>query len=161
MAQGNRTWTPAETRLIAEYLAARWPGRRTMQRVRVGRLHPDLVVPGISEEEQQSLGVWRRWVDAVIFDPPRILLVEGAIKPDPGDVSQLELYMHLWPTTPEFVEFQDWPVQGLLVYAIDDPIIRRLAGARGFLLEIFSPPWIADYLLKQLPRNRRAPLTVI
>jgi hypothetical protein len=155
----NRTWRPVETRLLAEYLAARWPGHRVQQRVRVGRLHPSLEIPGLSPEEQQALGCWRRWVDAIVWDPPRVILMEAAVKPDPGDVSQLELYLHLFPTTPEFQEWAAAPLVGVLVYAVDDPTIHRLARGRGLLVDVFSPSWIVGYLQSLAPRARRAPLT--
>jgi hypothetical protein len=129
-----------------------------MQRVRVGRIPDELPVQGLSEVEFRLLGVWRRWVDAVVFDPPRVILIEGAVLPDPGDVSQLELYLRLFPQTPEFADFRTAPLEGHLVYGVDDPTIRGLARERGMTVHIFQPSWLGSYLLTRLPGHRRPPL---
>jgi hypothetical protein len=161
MAATNRTWQPAETRLVAEYLAVHYPDKRALQRVRVGRIPSELPQGGLSPEELRMLGVWRRWVDAVVFDGPTVLLIEAAIRPDPGDISQLDLYMRLFPTTPEFSDVRPADLRGGLVYAIDDPPVRSLARDRGYTVAIFRPPWVDDYLRGLFPRHRRASLTEV
>ena len=158
MATTYRTWRPAESRLLAEWLATRWSDRRTITRVRVGKVHPSLVQPDMSEAEIAAAGVWRRWVDAVIIDPPTIRLVEASIAPNPGKVSQLELYVRLWPLTPEYSEYRDWPVVGLLVSAVEDGMVRTLAVERGLMYEVYTPPWVHEYLQSRMPRHRRAVL---
>ena len=157
----RREWSPVETKLVAEFCAVRYPGKRTLQRVRVGQVPSDLEVAGLEDAEIRMLGVWRRWVDALVVDPPVLRVIEASMVPDPGDVSQLELYMHLVPKTPDLEEFVDLTPIGLLVYAIDDPVIHRLAADRGFTVEIYQPPWLAQYLKRIFPRERRAPLSAL
>ena len=157
----RRQWSPVESKLVAEFAALRYPGRRTIQRVRVGRTPAELDLDGLDAAEIRMLGVWRRWVDLLIVDPPYLRVVEAAMIPDPGDVSQLELYLYLLPTTPELEEFVDLKPVGLLVYAVDDPTIRRLARDRGYTVEIYRPVWLAQYLERVFPRERRAPLSQI
>jgi hypothetical protein len=130
-----------------------------LQRVRVGQIPSELDVAGLDDAELRMVGVWRRWVDAVVVDPPLIRVIEAAILPDPGDVSQLELYLHLLPMTPELREFEHLRPAGMLVYALDDPVIRRLAADRNFTVEIYQPVWLAQYLERVFPRERRAPLS--
>lgn len=159
MANGSPGRNPVEARLVSEYLAMRFPGDRTVQRVRVGALHPTLDFPGITDAERRMAGVWRRWVDAVVFRPQGITLIEAAVTPNPGDVSQLELYMHLFPLTPEFTAYRDTPRAGLLVYATMDPVIERLAAARGFRVDYYRPRWVDAYFAQLAARHTRAPLT--
>jgi len=161
MARKNATWTPAEGRLVGEYLAVRFPDARTAQRVRVGSYVHHLDAAQLDPGEARMLGVWRRWVDAVVFLPEYTLLIEAAILPDPGDVAQLDLYRELWPMTPEHADRRDLPVRGQLVYAVDDPPIRVLASRWGFTVDVFRPPWIDDYLGRMFPRKRRPPETNI
>lgn len=158
MPRGNRTWRPIETRLVAEFLAVRFPDARTMQRVRLGTIPGELPADGLEPAELRLLGTWRRWADALVIMPEELVLIEGAVRPDPGDVSQLELYMHLLPLTPELEELRSRPARGLLLYAIDDPVIRRLAADRNFTVEIFRPAWVEEYLSTLYPRKQRAPL---
>lgn len=159
MARKFRQWTGAETRLVSEYLAAHYGDRTTAQRVRVGRIPYELPTEGLSPSEIRALGIWRRWVDAVVWLDREVLLIEAGIRPDLGDVSKLEGYSHLFPMTPEFAEYADWPVRGMLLYAIDDPVIHRLAQPRGFTITIFCPAWVDGYLLESAPHLRRSPLS--
>ena len=161
MASERQAWRPAESRLLAEYLAARWPHDRTITRVRVGERHPGLTQADLTDPERRMLGVWRRWVDAVIVLAAEVILVEAAIRPDPGDISQLDLYMRLWPATPEFADLRGRRARGHLLYAQEDPIIRQLALERGYTVEVWRPAWVDGYMESLSPRARRAPLTVL
>ena len=157
----RRTWSPVETKLVSEFAAVRYPGRRTIQRVRVGQIPGEIDVEGLDDAEIRMLGVWRRWVDLMIVDPPFLRVIEAAMLPNPGDISQLDLYLQLLPATPELMEFVDLEPAGMLVYAIDDPVIRRLAVDRGYTVEIYQPAWLSQYLDRVFPRERRAPLSQI
>ena len=157
----NRTYRPVEARLVSEYLASQWSAYRTVQHVRVGAF----VSPGDDREltpgESRMLGTWRRWIDAIVIRPASTLLIEAAVIPHPGDISMLEAYMRLWPATPEFPEARDRPAAARLVYAVYDQTVEALAMERGILTEVFSPPWVKDYLDTLYPRKRRAPVRPI
>jgi hypothetical protein len=149
----NRGWNPVETRLVAEYVARRWPDALAYQRVRVGPLPESQAGEPVSASELRMLGVWRRWVDAVVVLPGECILIEAAVKPEPGHVAQLELYMDLWPQTTEFAQYLSRPARGLLVFAVDDPGIHALVRRRGYTMDIFCPPWVRAYLLDLYPRQ--------
>lgn len=154
----NRTWRPVETRLVAEYLAWRWPHVKTQQRVRLGRVPHELPREGLSPEEVRMLGVWRRWADAVVLGPRETTIIEAGIIPDPGDASKLEHYMDLFPETPEFADRARLPLRGHLLYAVDDPLLHRLALRHGLTMEVWTPAWVWPYLATRRPGHRRAPL---
>jgi hypothetical protein len=158
VAPTRKTWEPVETRLVAEYLAMVWPDARTRQRVRVGRTPAELPLRGLDESELAALGVWRRWVDAVVELDDRTILIEAAVVPDPGKISQLDLYRYLYPLTPEFYDRRRLPVDGLLLCAVDDPVFRRIAADRGYGVYVYRPPWLDGYFDRLFPRQRRAPL---
>jgi hypothetical protein len=161
MPKGARGWNPIESRLLSEYLAVAYPDAETHQRVRVGALHPTLDLAGLTPEEQRAAGVWRRWADALVLLPAKTIIIETSVKPDPGKVSQLELYLYLFPSTPEYADRRALPVYGELVFAVPDPASQRLAEARGYAFVVYAPPWIDDYLSGLSPRNRRATLSQI
>jgi len=150
-----------ETRLLGEWLSMRYPGRRVMQRVRVGSDHPALEIPGLSPSEQRMVVAWRRWADAIVFDNGTLVVVEATVLPKPGKISQLDLYIRLVPATPELAEYRDWPVRGLLLAAVDDPVMRLLAAERGYTIELYHPPWVDGYLLTLAPRRREGSLTAL
>lgn len=159
MAEQKRQWQPREMRLVSEFLAKHYGKYPTRTRVRVGSVHPKLRPGELSDAEQKMVGVFRRWADAVVFMPDRLVLIEAAIRPSPGDISQLELYEHLLPKTPELAEHKDKPIEKLLLYALEDPVIVSMARERGIRVVYFHPPWIDEYLKVLYPRERRAPLT--
>lgn len=148
----------AEALLVSEYLAQRWPKAETWQRVRVGGYPRNLPTEGLTEAERRMLGVWRRWVDAVTFFDGRVTLIEAGVLADPGDVSQLDLYLRLFPHTQEFQDYIRYPRRGLLVYAISDPVVNELARERGYTVDTFCPPWVVAYLRRRLPHLRTPPL---
>lgn len=150
-----------ETRLLAEWLGARWPHRRVMQRVRVGSDHPDLEIPGLSPSERRMVLAWRRWVDAIVFDEGTLVIVEATVLPKAGKISQLDMYMHLVPATPELADYRKWTLRGVLLSAVDDPVMRRLATDRGYTVELYHPPWVDGYLASLAPRMRAGFLTAL
>ena len=105
------------------------------------------------------LVAWRRWADAIAIYPDRVVIIEGSIRPDPGDPSKLELYRELLPQTPELAEeIRDKPIMLELVASIHDPVVERMCWERGIKYVLFTPPWVSGYLKLLYPRERRAPL---
>lgn len=145
--------------MVSEYLAKNYSEYPTKTRVRVGSIHPDLKPDQLTDAEKRAVGVWRRWADAIVFMPDRLILIEAAIRPQPGDISQLELYEHLLPQTPELAEHKGKPIEKVLLFALEDPVIVEMARARGISVTYFHPSWIDDYLRILYPRERRASLT--
>lgn len=158
MAQRRRQRLQVETRLVGEYLAERYPDARTFQRCRIGPLPPGLPTAGLSEAETRTLWVWRRWVDAIAVVDHRVILIEAGLLPDLGDISKLVGYMRMFRGSPDWQEYRDWPLEGELVWAVDDPVGRRLALDAGLRVVLFHPAWVDEYLATLAARHRRAPL---
>ena len=159
MANSKRNWEPREMRLVAEYLAKHYAKYEAMTRVRLGSVHPDLQPGSLSDAELRAVGVWRRWADAIVIMPDRLVLIEAKIRPNPGDISQLELYEHLLPLTPELAEHKSKRIEKLLLWALPDDAVAAMARERGIRVVMFKPNWVDDYLETLYPRERRAPLS--
>lgn len=145
-----------EEEMLAEYLATRWPQTRVLTRVRLGPVKPEGQDPTLTAEEQKLLGsVWRRWADAVLITDTELIVVEAKLIPDPRDVSQLELYLHLAAVTPELAEVRHLPRRGLLVFGVDDPFTSRLAAGHGLSVEIFRPSNWGAWLRSKRDREKR------
>lgn len=154
-----RKWQPREMRMISEWLAQEYPDWPYQTQVRLGQIQPRLDGQFVSEEERRMLGVWRRWADAIVYMPDRLILIEAAIRPDPGDISKLELYERLIPNTPELQEHSGKVVEKVLLYCLPDELLNTLAREHGIRVVYFRPDWVEDYLKELFPRERRAPHT--
>jgi len=142
----KRNWAPREQRLVSEFVARYYKEYESRTHVHLGATHPRLRGRFAKPEDDRLVGVFRRWADAIVIMPDRIVLIEGKILPQPGVISQLALYEMLLPKTPELAEHKDKPVEKLLICAIEDPLITELARTEGIRVVIFIPRWIKAYL---------------
>jgi len=143
--------------LLHEWLAKNFPNNIVMTRVRLGAPLGELLSEDLTPAERRMFGVWRRWADAIVILQDKILLIEAAIRPNPGKIAQLELYEMLIPQTPELLPWKDLPIEKILLYAIEDPAVTYLARQKGIRAIYYRPPWIDAYLEELYPRERRGP----
>jgi len=151
----KRTWQPREMQMLTEWLTKTQAGKRWMTRVRLGSPKPAVPRPEMSIEERAMIGSWRRWADAIILEKDRVTIVEAAIRPEPGKISQLELYRALLPHTPELEAWKGVPVDLVLLYAIEDPATILLAREKAIKCIEYRPTWLPAYLETLMPRERR------
>lgn len=151
----KRSWQPREMQMLTEWLSKTQKGKRWITRVRLGSPKPAIPRPYMSPEEKAMIGAWRRWADAVILEDDRVTIVEAAIRPNPGKISQLELYRMLFPHTPEFAAWKGVKIDLLLLYAIEDPATVLLARNKGIKAVEYKPWWLPDYMRLLMPRERR------
>lgn len=154
---GERTWTPWEMRMVGEWVSSSFGDARYQTNVRVGRIQPRAPDGTYSEDELAMLGVWRRFVDAIVYLPDRLLLVEAVLRADPGKLAQLQLYERLLPQTLELQPYLHLPVQKVLLYCIQDPALEVLAKEQGVLAIRFVPSFFDEWFNKLRPRHKRAP----
>jgi len=151
----KRAWQPREMQMVTEWLVKTQQGKRWMTRVRLGSLRPSVPHPEMSPEERAMVGVWRRWADAVILSDDGVTIVEAAIRPNPGKISQLELYAMLFPHTDELRAWAGLPLHLILLYAIEDPATILLARQKGIRCIQYKPSWLPSYMEALMPRERR------
>lgn len=150
----KRDWQPREQRLVAEFVARFYPDAESRTHVHLGSMPTRLKGRWSSESDERLVGVFRRWADALVILPDRLLLIEGKILPQPGVISQLKLYGELIPKTPELAQHKHKPIEMVLVCAIEDPLISELARREGITVRIFHPAWVDDYMKILHPRER-------
>ena len=153
----KRSWQPREMQMLAEWLAQTQKGKRWMTRVRLGAPKPSTPRADMTAEERAMIGAWRRWADAIILEEDKVTIVEAAIRPNPGKISQLELYKLLFPQTPELRAWRALKIEMLLLYAIEDPATIFLAREKGIRCVEYKPLWLPEYLRVLMPRERRGP----
>jgi len=151
----KRHWQPREMQMITEWLAKTQRGKRWQTRVRLGSPRPEVPRPDMSPEERAMIGSWRRWADAIILENDKVTIVEAAIRPEPGDISKLQLYARLFPHTPELEAWHGLPIHMVLLYAIEDPATILMAREAKIACIEYKPTWLPSYMEILLPRERR------
>jgi len=151
----KRAWQPREMQMLSEWLVKTQKNKRWMTRVRLGSPRSEIPRPEMSPEERAMIGSWRRWADAIILEDDAVTIVEAAIRPNPGKISQLELYKMLFPHTPEFRAWSGLPIHLILLYAIEDAATVLLARQKEIRCIQYSPPWLPAYMNILMPRERR------
>ena len=156
-----------ETRLLADYLATKFPNYITMTRVPLG---PTMIEEVDGQRRPTTLGAARPWrpeVDAVVImeDPGKIgfmprgprgvfmsapatgvlLLIEAKVDKYVDGVSKLPFYKSLIPHTPELELFRGWEHRMRLVITQDAPWVQIGARIAEVEIDIYAPSWIAEY----------------
>lgn len=156
-----RLHQPREMAMVSEYLAKNNLLSKSSTRVRVGNPHPELMNPEIDAADVGILRAYSRWADAVIFLPNKITIIEAKIKPNLGPLEALEVYSRLFRADPAFKEHHSKPIEKVFLYAIEDPVLTRLAREMGIKPVLFEPKFLANYKTILRGRETRAPLTRI
>ncbi len=142
--------------MISEWLEKTFGEVRYSTNFRLGAIQPKDPDGRYTTEELTMLGVWRRRIDAVVYLPDRLLLVEAVMRAEPGKISVLSLYSRLVPHTPELAEYAHLPYTLILLYCIEDPVLNVIAREQGILPIQFVPSFFDEWFKKRLPRHQRA-----
>lgn len=134
-----------ETRLIGEYVATKFAGRRTATLVALGP-----AVDGLAETLPQTARLrhsrpWRPEVDAVVWMDGVLLLIEAKVADYVSGIAKLPLYKSLIPSTPELSPWWGWEIRMRLVVPRARAWHEAMAANAGVEIDIFEPPWMRDY----------------
>jgi len=160
MTPPNRSYTPWEIMMIGEWVAETFPDVSWATNVRLGPLIPRNRDGQFTPEEMRLLGVWRRRVDALVYLSDRLLVVEAVLRSDPGKLSILEVYARLVPQTPELEPYLHLPIQKVLLYAVEDPVVTQLAREQDILPIHYVPSFFDQWFNKIARRKRQASFTL-
>jgi len=156
MGKSERPYHAWETMMIGEWVAQTFPTARWVTNVRLGTLQPRNDHGQFSQGELELLGVWRRRVDAIVYLPDRLLLVEAVLRSHPGKLSVLKLYEALARQTPELADFQALPIQLVLLYCVEDPVLNELARQQGILCVQYVPTFFDAWFATLRRREQQA-----
>lgn len=107
----------------------------------------------VAPQYARMLSVFNRYADLVGIARGEIQVVEAKMQFDPGAISQVDLYRDLVLTTPLIQQYPNRVVTPIILVAIDDPIVHQKATAAGIRVELFTPPWVNDWLQRRyLPK---------
>jgi hypothetical protein len=103
---------------------------------------------------EAMLRVSNWFADMVGVTPAAIKVIEAKLDPDPGAVGQALFYSRLVMSTPALRAYVTRPIQPVVLFAADDPDVRRMANSLGVAVEVYTPAWYADYLIQRRYRRR-------
>jgi hypothetical protein len=144
MTRKRREARQTELKFVSDFVARYYPGRRVWTNLRIGAPHPSLVTPDMTPEEIRLTIGWKRRCDAVVALDDRLVLIEGMIEADPYHVARLEHYSALLPHTPELEAYKHLPIEKVLVFPIEDPIITAMCRKFGTRAVLHQPPWLSE-----------------
>ena len=147
----------AESRLVSEYLAERYPGAQWFLNLRIGATEQmagvDLTDPGV-------VGLVRnrnRYADAVVVTPTELIVIEGTMWRADAKVGQLQGYLLIVRFTPALQPYLDRPIRGELITGQHDPLAEKIAERAGIRYVHYEPAWIDDFYAIYPDRKRKAP----
>jgi len=153
----KRRSMPAETRLLSEWLAENYFGSEIRYHFRVGSTPRTPGVVLLDEAERNMARVANRWVDAIVVAPPRLIVIEATMYRAVDKVSQLQGYLLLLKSTPEWAQWAGLRVHPLLLTGQHDVVAEHLCKAGGIEYVVWEPPWMDEFLAAYGDRRRRSP----
>lgn len=114
--------------------------------------------PVLTPQIEAMLRNFNRYADMIGVLPLEIQVIEAKMVAEPGAISQLQHYLNLVHYTPLLRQYAGRSVVGVLLWAVDDPIVHQSAAAQGLRVVVYTPAWTQDYLnLKYFRRQRVVP----
>lgn len=119
-----------ESILLVRWLAKFHRTDLQWRRVRLGEV--------ATKEEAKYYKVILRWCDAIFIKDGFVNIVEAKLRPSLGVIGQLQGYKKLFPVTPEFSQYKDWPVRMILLSSYLDLNIAELCRDKDIIYEVWD-----------------------
>ncbi|SRR5216683_3043349 len=148
---GRRPWS---TILLREWAAAKYPGQRLLEQVRLGPTMAKLVGVEVTPALEAALRVNNWYADGLIALEHEVLCIESKMKPNPGAVGQVLFYMRQMIATPDLQALMAIPFVPVVLFAEEDATVSAWARQMGCRVEVYTPAWIGDWLTQVQFRNR-------
>jgi len=148
---GRRPWS---TQLLREWAQVKHPGVTLIEQVRLGPTSARLVGVEVSPALERALRVENWYADGVLVLEHEVQIIEAKIKANPGAVGQVLFYLRLGFATPDLAPHLNRPFVPVVLFAEDDDQVTNFARQLGCRVELYTPPWIQDYLTQVQFRNR-------
>lgn len=130
---------------MSQYLVEKYPDQRHATRVPVGpELSPLSAGLGTTAGLRASRP-WRPEVDAIVYLPGELLIIEAKVHEYLYGLAKLPLYKLLIPETPELQPFWSLPIRMLLLVPRAAPWVQHLVDAMGVEVELYEPDWMTAY----------------
>jgi len=144
---GARRRVPASTRMLHEWAKLTHANDQIFYELKLGPTAQHVIGKLDDPKLVNMLRVTNWYADATIVTENEILVVEAAVAPNPGKISQLEHYRDLVLDTPLLKDYPSRALGMVLLFGFGDSAIVPRAQLRGIRVEIFTPAWLHEYLI--------------
>jgi hypothetical protein len=100
----------------------------------------------LTPQVEAMLRNFNRYADLVGVKAGTIEVVEAKMFPDPGAISQVELYVDLVHATPVLQQYPGRVIQPVILVALSDAVMAQKAAARGIKWVVYTPTWASEYV---------------
>ncbi len=139
-----------EVRLVAEYIKATYPQFRSIMGVPLGKVSETLMAEVGYEKAIRLSRPSRPEVDAVVFLPRYIVVIEAKVWHLVDGAAKLPLYRSLIPFTPELREYQNSEILLELVTPWTNPNLEIMCRDAEIHLHVFKPDWINEVVRRTM-----------
>jgi hypothetical protein len=139
---------------LREWAAIKYPSAHLFEQFRLGPTSAHLSGVKVSPALEALLRVELWYPDGVLPLPNETLVIEAKVKATPGAIGQVKFYLRQAYRTPDFQAWLNRAVVPVVLFAEDDDDVSAFARQEGCRVEIYTPPWIAEYLQQVQYRNR-------
>jgi hypothetical protein len=143
--------------MLREWVSLHGWQQQAIYELRLGPTPQTLIGVTVSPQLEAMLRVALWYADLVVPTPTELLVVEAKVQPKPGAVGEALWYSRLVPTTPELAAYAHLPVVPVVLFGESNEILNAWARTLGVRVELYTPPWIAEYLSTRQFRNRNTP----
>jgi hypothetical protein len=140
--------------LLREWAALRYPGVPLIEQLRLGPTSSSLNGQTVSPAMERMLAVYNWYADGVLVLDDQVLCIEAKLRATPTALSQVEFYLQQMIRTADLQKYMNRPFVPVVLWAVDDQAVSNFARGRGIRVEVYTPPWIEEYLQLVLFKNR-------
>jgi hypothetical protein len=143
---GTRRATQASTRLLHEWSLTQPWDAPPIYELRLGPTPLMGNVGVLTPQVEAMLRNFNRYADMIGITRGEIQVIEAKMFPDPGAISQVELYVNLVHYTPLLQQYSGRIVQPVILVALSDPVMAQVAMSKGIRWVVYTPDWASDYV---------------
>jgi len=144
------------TKMLQEWADARYGVGVGFYELRLGPT--SRAAPGIqlTPALEAALRVTNWYADLIVPTATTLDVIEAKLEPNPSAVGQVLWYSHLVPSTPDLAAYSRLPIRPIVVFGQADAAVTAWARSFGILVELYSPTWLVDYLVRRQVAHGRS-----
>lgn len=133
-----------ETRMVSEYLLENYSKFPYTMKVPLGALPNDGLQRDGFEITARRYRPFRPEVDAIVFLPRYLLLIEAKVWNIINGLAKLPLYKSLIDITPELKQYMPREIIMQIVVGWSNANLERMAMDQGIEIRVFCPDWLKE-----------------
>ena len=142
----ERKYRPVAEAYLTEWLGITYPPGTWRTNVQLGDVKTYNIRVASEAEERFIKKPFRPIADAVVLLPNEVHIVECKVREDRGKLEQLLVYEYLFPRTPEFAAYKDYPIRKILLTPKPMGSFEKFLQKYGIEVVYYRPAWILEYL---------------